>query len=85
MAYGQNASSSDALRNRSLSDARWFYNKKTHTIVKGKMYYNESLLSRNEMWCAADNQNYVCHMCKNIFRFELKLRLSSYWQNIKFS
>ena len=22
------------------------------------------------VWCAADNHNYVCHMCKRIFRFE---------------
>ena len=72
------------LRNRSLSDARWFYGKK-RKIGKENLYLTENQLSWNEMCCASDNHNklYVSHMCKRIFKFELQL--SSYWQNIKFS
>ena len=71
------------LGNRSLSDARWFYGKK-RKIGKGNLYLTENRSSWNEIWCASDNSNYMCHICaKEIFRFELQL--SSYWQNIKFS
>ena len=71
------------LRNRSLSDARWFYGQKRKT-GKGNLYLTENRLSWNEMCCASDNHNYVCHTCaKEFFIFELQL--SSYWQNIKFS
>ena len=71
------------LRNQSLSDARWFYGKKCK-IGKGNLYLTEIWLSWNEMCCASDNHNYMCHICaKEIFKFELQL--SSYWQNIKFS
>ena len=70
------------LRNRSLSDARWFYGKK-RKIGKGNLYLNENRLSWNEMCCASDNHNYMCHTCAKDFKFELQL--SSYWQNIKFS
>ena len=27
------------------------------------MYLTENRLSRNEMWCAADNHNFMCHIC----------------------
>ena len=27
------------------------------------MYAIENRSSRNEMWCAADNHNYTCHIC----------------------
>ena len=30
------------------------------------MYSSENRLSRNEMWCAADNHNYMSHMCKRV-------------------
>ena len=70
------------LRNRSLSDARWFCGKK-RKIGNGNLYLTENRLSWNVMCCASDNHNYVSHMCKRIFEFELQLR--SYWQNIKFS
>ena len=40
------------LRNRSLSNARWF-NSKKHKIGKRNLYLTENRLSRNEMWCAA--------------------------------
>ena len=71
------------LRNRSLSDARWFYGKK-RKIGKGNLYLTENRLSRNEMCCASDkSQLYMSHMCKKSFKFELLL--SSYWQNINFS
>ena len=71
------------LRNRSLSDARWFYGKK-RKIGKGNLYLTENRLSWNVMCYASYNHNYMLsHMCKRIFKFELQLR--SYWQNIKFS
>ena len=71
------------LRNRSLSDARWFYGKK-RKIGKGNLYLTENRLSWNEMWCTPDNHTYMCHTCaKDFFKFELQL--SSYWQNIRFS
>ena len=49
------------LRNQSLSNASWFYNKK-HKIGKGNLYLLENWLSRNKMCCAADNHNCMCHM-----------------------
>ena len=71
------------LRNRSLSDVSWFYGKK-RKIGKGNLYLTENRLSWNEMCCALDNHNYMCHTCaKEFLKFELQL--SSYWQNIKFS
>ena len=71
------------LRNRSLSDARWFCGKK-RKIGEGNLYLTENRLSSNVICCASDNHSYnVSHMCKRIFKFELQLR--SYWQNIKFS
>ena len=50
------------LRNRSLSDARWFYGKK-RKIGKGNMYLTENRLSWNEIWCSSHNNNYMCHTC----------------------
>ena len=70
------------LRNRSLSDARWFYGKK-RKIGKGNLYLTENWLSWNEMYCATDNHNYRCHTCAKEF-LNLSFTLSSYWQNIKF-
>ena len=32
-------------------------------IGKGNLYLTENRLSRNKMWCAADNHNYMCHIC----------------------
>ena len=73
------------LRNWSLSDARWFYGKK-RKIGKGNLHLTENRLSWNEMCCASDNYNYMCHtLCKRIFEFELQSSASSYWQKIKFS
>ena len=46
------------LRNRSLSNARWFYGKKRQ-IRKGNLYQ----LGRNEIWYAKDNHSYMCHIC----------------------
>ena len=54
------------LRNRSSSNARWFYTKKVQ-IEKGNLYWTKNRLSRNEMWCAADNYNYMCHPCAKRF------------------
>ena len=56
---------------------------KKRKIGKGNLYLTENRLSWNEICCAADNHNYMSHMCKRIVRFELQF--SSYWQNIKFS
>ena len=49
------------LRNRSLSNARWFCGKKCN-IGKGNLYLTENWLSRSEMWCASDNHNNMCHI-----------------------
>ena len=54
------------LRNRSLSDTRWFYGK-TRKIGKGNLYLTENRLSWNEMCCASDNHNYMCHTCAKEF------------------
>ena len=54
------------LRNRSLSDARWFYGKK-RKIGKGNLYLAENRLSWNEMCCASDNHKYMCHTCAKEF------------------
>ena len=44
-----------------MCKARWFYGKKSK-IGKGNFYLTENRLSGNEMWSAADNHNYTCHM-----------------------
>ena len=54
------------LRNRSLNDAKWFYGKK-RKIGKGNLYLTENRLSWNEMCCASDNHNYMCHTCEKEF------------------
>ena len=50
------------LRNRSLSNARWFYGKK-HKIGKENLYLTENCWSKSKLWCAADNLNYMCYIC----------------------
>ena len=61
------------LRNRSVSDARWFYGIK-RKIGKGNLYLTENRLSWNEMCCSSDNHSYMYHTCaKEIFKFELQL------------
>ena len=38
--------------------------KKPRKIEKGNLYLTENrLLRRNEMWCASDNHNNMCHIC----------------------
>ena len=32
------------------------------------MHLTENRLSRNETWCAADNDNYMCHICEKDFQ-----------------
>ena len=54
------------LRNRSLSDARWFYGKK-RKIGNGNLYLTENRLSWIKMCCASDNHNYMCHTCAKEF------------------
>ena len=56
------------LRNWSLSNARWFlfYSKKCN-FCKGNMYLTENWLSKNTVWCKADNHNYtliLIHFCQ---------------------
>ena len=36
---------------------------KKRIIGKGNLYLTENRLSLNEMCCAADNRNYMCHTC----------------------
>ena len=38
-----------------------------HKIGKGNLYLTENWLSRNEMCCAADNYNNMCHICAKEF------------------
>ena len=70
------------LRNRSLSDVRWFYGKKRKT-GRGTVFNWKSIKLKRNMLCFILSQLYVSHMCKRIFKFELQL--SNYWQNTKFS
>ena len=67
------------LRNRSLSDARWFYGKK-HKIGKGNLHLTKNRLSWNEMCCASDNHKlYVTHVQKNFkIRATIKQLLTKY-------
>ena len=51
------------LRNRSLSNATWFYGGKKRKIGKGNLHLTENRLRKNETWGAADNYNYMCHIC----------------------
>ena len=61
------------LRNRSLSNAWWFYCKQYLlfyfickdycNIGKGNLYISENRLSTYEMWCATDNYNHMYHIC----------------------
>ena len=34
---------------------------------KGNLYLTENRLSWNEMCCASDNHNYMCHTCAKEF------------------
>ena len=44
-----------------------------------KSLFNENWLTRNEIWCAADNHTYMCHICtKGFLDSNFK---SSCWQN----
>ena len=54
------------LRNRSLSDARWFYGKK-RKIGKENLYVTENWLSGIEMCFASGNHNDMCHTCAKEF------------------
>ena len=54
------------LRNRSLSDARWFYGQK-RKIGMVNLYLTENRLSWNEMCSASDYHNYKCHTCAKEF------------------
>ena len=43
-------------------------------IGKGNLHLTENQLSRNEMWCVADNLHYMCHTCakgSRFFRFQI--------------
>ena len=43
---------------------------------EGNPYCTEKWLSRNEMWCAADDHNYVCDICAKEF-FDSEFHWSS--------
>ena len=49
------------MRNRSLSNARWFYGKK-RKIRKGNLYLTENRLERNELLFAEGYHSYMCHI-----------------------
>ena len=40
---------------------------KKRKIGKGNLYLTENRISWNEMCCAADNYNYMCHPCAKEF------------------
>ena len=40
---------------------------KKRKIWKGNLHLTENRLSRNKPWCAADNYNYMCHICATGF------------------
>ena len=50
------------MRNRSLSNARWFYGKK-RKIGKENPFLTDNRLSINNLWCATDNHNDTSHTC----------------------
>ena len=54
------------FRNRSFSNANWFYSK-NRKIWKGNLYLTENQFSRNEMWCAVVNHNHMYHICAKGF------------------
>ena len=54
------------VRNRSLTNSRRFYGKNVK-LGKRNLFLTENWLSRNGMWCAADNYNYKCHTCAKRF------------------
>ena len=45
--------------------------KKKCKIGEGNLSFTENRLSINEMWCALDNHNNMCHICAKELRFEL--------------
>ena len=54
------------LRNRSLSNARWFLAEK-RKIEKGNLYLTKNWFGKNESCCAKDNHNYMSSMCEKEF------------------
>ena len=54
------------LRNRSLSNVDDFTVKK-RKIGKENLHLTENRFSRNDMWCATDNHNYMYHICAKGF------------------
>ena len=54
------------LRNRSLSNARWFVAEK-RKIEKGNLYLTKNVFGKNESCCAKDNHNYMSSMCEKEF------------------
>ena len=40
---------------------------KKRKIGKVNLYLTEISFSGNEMWCVADNHNYMCHICAKGF------------------
>ena len=68
---------------RSLSNGSWFYSKKCKT-GKGNLYSTENQLSWNEMCCAADNHNHICHTCaKHFFYIRISKQLLTKYKIFK--
>ena len=51
---------------------------------KARPYLTENRPSRNEMWCAADDDNFMCHICAKGFKIRalIKQLLISNFQEI---
>ena len=45
---------------------------------KGTLYLTENCLSWKEMYCAADNRNYMCHACAKEFLDSIRKLLTKY-------
>ena len=43
------------------------FREKKRKIGKGNLHLTENRLSWNEMCCASDNHNYMCHICAKEF------------------
>ena len=67
------------LRNRSLSNARWFCSKKRNN-GKGNLYLTENQFGRNKNYLKEDNHNYMVTWVKK--NSQIRASTSSYWNRI---
>ena len=68
------------LRKRSLSNVMCFYGKK-RKIGKGNPYLIEIPISWNEIGCAADNGNYICHRRAKLAEQNISTQGPIIWNN----